>query len=93
MARAGIFDPKRHTAYEPLYDIHPQTGARIEIFYGDRAVATAFGMHDAGWFWWTCRVGSLPDAMPAGPFPTSYAAFRKAAYLIPKPSSFGRHHS
>ena len=93
MARAGISDPKRHTAYEPLYDIDPQTAASVEIFYADRALAESFGMSDAGWFWWTCRVGSLPDRLPTCPFATSYAAFREAAYFAPQAPSFGRRHS
>ena len=40
MARAVISDPKRRTAFEPLYDIDPQTGASVEIFYADPALAT-----------------------------------------------------
>ena len=39
MARAVISDPKRRTAFEPLYDLDPQTGASVEIFYADRALA------------------------------------------------------
>lgn len=37
--------------------VHPQTGAGVEIFYADRALAASFGAH-AGWFWWACRFGS-----------------------------------
>jgi hypothetical protein len=72
VARAVSSDPKRHTAYEPLYDIDPQTGASVEIFYADRALTKSFGAR-AGWFWWacqpgflpgTCRLAHLPPAMP-----------------------------
>ena len=56
MARSAISDPKRRTAYEPLYDIDPQTGASVEIFYADRAIATSFGTSGIGWFW------SVPSA-------------------------------
>ena len=76
MARAVISDPKRHTAYEPLYDIDPKTGDSVEIFYADRALATSFGTRGTGWFWWTCQSGSQPDALPTGPFPTGYLAYR-----------------
>ena len=79
MARAVISDPKRLTAYEPLYEIDPQTGDSVEIFYADGAVARTFGTRDAGWFWWTCRSGSLPEGEPSGPFGTSYAAYRNFA--------------
>ena len=78
MARAVISDPKRRTAYEPLYDIDPQTGASVEIFYADRALATSFGTR-SGWFWWRCKPGSLPEVPPIGPFATSYAAYRNFA--------------
>jgi hypothetical protein len=78
MARAVISGPKRHTAYEPLYDIDPQTGASVEIFYADRALAASFGAH-AGWFWWTCQPGCLPECLPIGPFATAYAAYRNFA--------------
>jgi hypothetical protein len=79
VARAVISDPKRHAAYEPLYDIDPQTGASVEIFYADRAVAGSFGKHNAGWFWWTCQSGDLPQDLPAGPFTSSYLAYRNFA--------------
>jgi hypothetical protein len=76
VARAVISDPKRHTPYEPLYDIDPQTGASVEIFYADRALATSFGTRDAGWFWRSCLSGFLPDDRPTGPFANSYIAYR-----------------
>ena len=28
--------PGRHAGREPLFDVHPQTGATIEVFYADR---------------------------------------------------------
>ncbi len=37
---------KRHIHWVPLYNIDPQTGARVEIFYADRALAASFG-----WLW------------------------------------------
>jgi hypothetical protein len=79
MARAVICDPKRHTAYEPLYDLDPQTGASVEIFYADPAVARSFGTSEAGWYWWTCQNGSVPEGKPSGPFGTSYTAYRNFA--------------
>jgi hypothetical protein len=79
VARAVISNPNRHTACEPLYDIDPQTGASVEIFYADRALATSFGMHDAGWFWWSCQPACLRDDLPIDPFVTSYAAYRNFA--------------
>ena len=39
--------------HEPLFDIHPMTGASIEVFFAD-GLAT-FGRGGAGWFWWSRR--------------------------------------
>jgi len=79
VARAVISNPKRHTSCEPLYDIDPQTGGSIEIFYADRVLAISFGMRDAGWFRWSCQPACLPEDPPVGPFATSYAAYRNFA--------------
>jgi hypothetical protein len=64
--------PRQRTHNEPLYDIHPRTGASIEVFYADRALET-FGRSAAGWFWWPHRRGCSSDGSPTGPFATSYA--------------------
>ncbi len=60
-----------------FFDIHPKTGASIEVFYADRTLET-FGGSGAGWFWWPRRRGFAPDGPATGPFPTSYAAYRHA---------------
>ncbi|MEH2558576.1 hypothetical protein V1286_006105 [Bradyrhizobium algeriense] len=62
---------------EPLFDIDPRTGFNIEVFFADRALET-FGRCGAGWFWWSRRRGYPPSGPAAGPFPTSYAAYRHA---------------
>src|SRR5664279_3535237 len=61
----------------PLYDIDPETGISIEVFYSDRTLET-FGRSGAGWFWWPRRRGSSPNGPATGPFATSYAAYRHA---------------
>jgi hypothetical protein len=66
--------PPRH---EPLFDVHPRTGASIEVFYADRTLET-FGRGGVGWFWWPRRRGFAPDGPPTGPFATSYSAYRNA---------------
>jgi hypothetical protein len=63
--------------YEPLYDVHPRTGASIEVFYADFTLET-FGRASTGWFWWPRRRGFSPDGAATGPFATSYAAYRRA---------------
>jgi hypothetical protein len=63
--------------HEPLFDVHPGSGASIEVFYADRALET-FGRCGAGWFWWSRQRGYPPEGRPTGPFGTSYAAYRHA---------------
>ncbi len=75
--RAPTPNPRQRARYEPIYDIDPQTGASIEVFYADRALET-FGRCGPGWFWWSRRRGFSPDGAPTGPFATSYAAYRHA---------------
>jgi hypothetical protein len=62
---------------EPLFDVHPQTGISIEVFWADRALET-FGRGGAGWFVWQRQRGFPPVGSPTGPFATSYAAYRHA---------------
>jgi hypothetical protein len=57
--------------HEPFYDIEPQTGTIVEVFYADRTLET-FGRCGAGWFWWLRRRGCSPDSSP---FATSYSAY------------------
>ena len=67
-------NPRQH---EPIYDIVPETGVSIEVFYTDRTLET-FGRGGAGWFWWPRRRGYPPEGRSTGPFATSYAAYRHA---------------
>jgi len=69
-------------AHDPIYEIDPQTGATIEVFYWDRALET-FGRGGAGWFWWPRRRGCSPDGPATGPFATTYRAYRDALYPRP----------
>jgi hypothetical protein len=34
-----------------LYEINPKSGATVEIFYADIALARYFGARGAGWYW------------------------------------------
>jgi hypothetical protein len=89
VARAVISDPERHTAYEPPYDIDPQNGASVEIFYADRVLAKSFGTR-AGWFWWSCQRGFLPHDRPTGPFANSYLAYRDKPRSLKSAAPFGK---
>jgi hypothetical protein len=78
---------RRHH-HKPLFDVHPVTGASIEVFYTDRTLET-FGRRGAGWFWWPRRRGFAPDGAARGPFPTSYSAYRDALGARNNPTQFG----
>jgi hypothetical protein len=53
--------PQR-AAHEPPYDLHPRTGATIEVF----TARWSFGRVGAGWFWCCRRRGFSPTAAPIG---------------------------
>jgi hypothetical protein len=56
-------------AHDPLYEIDPQTGVSIEVFWTDHTLET-FGRGGAGWFWWSRRRGVGPAT---GPFTSCYS--------------------
>lgn len=62
---------------EPLFDIHPATGAPLEVFYAPSPPGR-FGGGGAGWFWQLRRRGFVPRGPALGPFPTRYSAYRDA---------------
>jgi hypothetical protein len=64
---------------EPLFDIHPSTGASVEVFYADRGVET-FGRCGAGWFWWPRRPGfpRMGNLLVRSPRATQRIAMRSA---------------
>jgi hypothetical protein len=51
--------PPQRPCREPLFDVHPQTGATIEVFYADRSLET-FGQMQR----WLVLVVSFPHASP-----------------------------
>jgi hypothetical protein len=77
VSQAPSSHPGPRARREPLFDVHPQTGAVFEVFYSDRTLET-FGKCGAGWFWWSRRRGFSPDGPATGPFAASYAAYRHA---------------
>jgi hypothetical protein len=68
---------RQRARHEPLFDIHPLTGASVEVFFADRTLET-FGRQGSGWFWWSRRPGFAPNGPASGPFPTSFLAYRNA---------------
>ena len=54
----GVSEDSRHQ-HAPMFDIHPVTGASIEIFFADRTLET-FGRGGAGLFWHVRRRSFAP---------------------------------
>jgi len=80
---------RQRARHEPLFDIHPLTGASIEVFYADRRLET-FGRGGSGWFWWSRQPGFAPTGPAHGPFPTPYTAYRDALGTLTYPTQFRR---
>jgi len=57
----------------------------FEVFWHDGSSDTdpdaADQPAEAGWYWWACFPGCLPDGEPIGPFETSYEAWKDAQDL------------
>ena len=67
------FDPKRESDPHALPD--------CEVFYAsaDELESDAPGEYlPAGWYWWACFPGCLPDSDPFGPFETEAEALEDA---------------
>lgn len=58
-------DPSEVESYE-----HPEQGTCYQV----KATRMAVEPCKAGWYWWFCFPGCLPDSEPSGPFKTENAA-------------------
>ena len=72
-------DPKRESDAYALPD--------VEVFYLDAREAREMSaecfdgdddLYHAGWYWWSCFPGCLPDGDPVGPFSTETEALEDA---------------
>ena len=52
----------------------------VEVFYAERGELTneEGEVRGAGWYWWSCFPGCLPDGEPNGPFDTEEEAAKDA---------------
>jgi len=70
-------NPGQRARIEPLFDVHPRTGASVKVFYADRTLET-FGRL-GGWLVLVVSPARLSASRPSvGPFPTGYGAYRHA---------------
>jgi hypothetical protein len=71
---------------DPTRESDPHALPNIEVFHwtDDEAVAALadsdYGFDaEAGWYWWSCFPGCMPDSDPMGPFETEAEATADAA--------------
>ncbi len=53
----------------------------LEIFWSDDFVDDEGEARDAGFYYWFCFPGCMPDSDPFGPYPTAEAALAEARDL------------
>ena len=58
--------------FEVFYDDADEANGHARNFDGDGEPV------QAGWYWWACFPGCLPDGDPSGPFATAKEAFDDA---------------
>jgi hypothetical protein len=73
---------------DPTRDAGPYALPDVEVFAVSHIVATynlanldhadEYTITEAGWYWWSCFPGCLPDSQPFGPFDTEAEAIADA---------------
>ncbi len=71
---------------DPSRENDPHSLPNIEVFYDDADEAHGHARNydgdgnpvQAGWYWWACFPGCLPDGDPTGPFETEKEALDDA---------------
>lgn len=66
-------DPSRESETYALPDVEVFYAAAGELQWEDQQEPS-----EAGWYWWTCMPGCMPDSDPFGPFETEEAAVEDA---------------
>jgi hypothetical protein len=68
--------------YHAFKDDEGETFGSFETFYMDRKAAAEWSTDStenyAGFYWWPCFPGCIPDGEPSGPFETESAAIEDA---------------
>ena len=65
-------EPVDYGSFEVFYDDADEAFGHKRNFDGDGKPV------EAGWYWWVCFPGCLPDGDPCGPFRTSREAYTDA---------------
>lgn len=69
----NYFDPKRASEPTALPDCEVFYVEEDSDFHNEEGESL-----EAGWYWWACFPGCLPDGEPNGPFETEEAALADA---------------
>lgn len=69
---------------DPTREDEPTALPDVEVWYAEEGELNEWFETDdedpspAGWYWWSCFPGCLPDGAPIGPFETESAALSDA---------------
>ena len=73
-------DPTRESEPYALPDVEVFYLSQLEVNYNRENLdhADENTLTEAGWYWWSCFPGCLPDSEPSGPFNTEAEALAEA---------------
>ena len=73
-------DPTRESDPYALPDVEVFNVSQLEVNYNRENLdhADEYTVTEAGWYWWSCFPGCLPDSDPYGPFATEQEAIADA---------------
>ena len=76
-------DPTRENDPYALPDIEVFALSELEASYNRHSIQetdcdSCLGLTEAGWYWWPCFLGCLPDGEPNGPFDSEEEAIANA---------------
>ena len=73
-------DPTREAEPFALPDVEVFYLSQLEVNYNLENLdhADEYTLTEAGWYWWPCFPGCLPDGEPSGPFNTEAEALEDA---------------
>ena len=73
-------DPSRENDPHALPDVEVFGVSQMEVNYNLANLdhADEYTITEAGWYWWSCFPGCLPDGEPNGPFATEAEAIADA---------------
>jgi hypothetical protein len=71
-------DPHALPDIEVFYVTDPSTSSSAAYNRENADHGDEFTIYDAGWYWWSCFPGCIPDGDPSGPYATEAEALADA---------------